>query len=41
MRPVSRSRTNKYKSAKSFRKGVGQTKSVNVQMRPMRGGWRL
>lgn len=36
-----RSRVNKHKSAKSFRKHVGKTKYANVRVGPMRGGIRL
>lgn len=32
---------NKHKSAKQFRNNISRTKAANVQMGPMRGGWRL
>lgn len=35
-----RMRTNKRKSARSFRRNVSKTKAANMRM-PMRGGWRL
>lgn len=41
MRPVKRSGVSKSRSAKSFRRGVTRTKSPNVAVMPMRGGWRL
>lgn len=41
MKPVSRGHVNKHKSAKSFARNTRTTKSANVQMGPMRGGWRL
>lgn len=40
MRPLKRAGVSKYKSARHFRKHVGQTKAANVRG-PMRGGWRL
>jgi hypothetical protein len=36
-----RKSVNKYKSAKSFRKQAGKTKSLNMRHAPMRGGYRL
>lgn len=41
MRPVKRSRVNKHKSARSFRKNVSRTKAANMSGAPMRGGIRL
>jgi hypothetical protein len=41
MRPLSRKPVNKKKSAKTFRKNVGRTKSINLRNPgPMRGGIR-
>lgn len=40
MRPSRRIPTNKYRSARSFRRSSNRTKGANVAM-PMRGGWRL
>jgi len=36
-----RSPVNKGSSARSFRKGVSKTKSINMRGAPMRGGIRL
>lgn len=36
-----RKSVNKRRSAKSFRRNVGRTKSANVRSAPQRGGWRL
>lgn len=36
-----RRHVNKHHSAKSFRRQVGKTKSINVAPPPMRGGFRL
>ena len=36
-----RSRINKYKGAKKFRRQSRQTKLANLRHMPMRGGWRL
>jgi hypothetical protein len=36
-----RKHVNKSKSAKSYRKQVGKTKSINMRHAPMRGGYRL
>lgn len=36
-----RSRVNKYRSARKFRKATARTKSINVAPQPQRGGWRL
>lgn len=41
MRPVQRFGANKHRSAKSFRRNVSHTKSINVRPSPMRGGFRL
>ena len=41
MRPVSRSHVNKGRSAKHFRGQVSRTHPKNLNVRPMRGGWRL
>lgn len=32
---------NKYRSAKGFRRNVSKTHRKNMQMKPLRGGWRL
>lgn len=36
-----RKHVNKNKSARSFRRNVGRTKSPNIRSAPQRGGWRL
>jgi len=41
MKPLSRNRVNKHKSAKRFKKNVSHTKAANMKLNPMRGGWRL
>lgn len=41
MRPVQRSRVNKFQSAKKFRGQSHRTKVQNLRGTPMRGGWRL
>lgn len=41
MRPLYRSGVNKGRSARKFRSQVKRTKGANIQMGPMRGGWRL
>jgi hypothetical protein len=41
MMSLHRKHVNKRKSAKSFRRNVKRTKSVNVRSAPQRGGWRL
>lgn len=41
MRPLKRHGVNKRRSAGKFRGQVGRTKMANVQVMPMRGGWRL
>lgn len=41
MRPLKRGGVNKRHSAKKFRKNVSRTKAANMQVMPMRGGWRL
>ena len=32
---------NKYRAAKSFKRGVQKTKAANLRFNPMRGGWRM
>lgn len=41
MKPLSRGRVSKVRSARRFRAQVGRTKAPNVARVPMRGGWRL
>lgn len=41
MRPISRGRVSKTRSARSFRRHTTRTKSANIRSNPMRGGWRL
>lgn len=41
MRPVSRGRVGKGRSARQFRKNTRRTKAANMSPRPMRGGIRL
>lgn len=41
MRPVSRQRVNKQRSARQFRRNTSRTKSPNVRGAPMRGGLRF
>ncbi|WNK13594.1 MAG: hypothetical protein [Microvirus sp.] len=41
MRPSRRMPVNKGRSARTFRKNVGRTAAANIQVTPMRGGWRL
>lgn len=41
MRPVKRYGVNKRASAGKFRSGVSRTKAANLNVTPMRGGWRL
>jgi hypothetical protein len=41
MKVLHRKSVNKHKAAKSFRRGVGKTKLVNLQHKPQRGGYRL
>lgn len=41
MRPLNRKPVSKYRSAKAFKRDVKTTKAANVQVTPMRGGWRL
>jgi len=36
-----RSHVNKARGARNFRHAVGRTHPRNMQMSPMRGGWRL
>lgn len=37
---LKRSRVNKRRSARIFRKGISRTKAANM-IQPQRGGWRL
>ncbi|WNK14604.1 MAG: hypothetical protein [Microvirus sp.] len=41
MKPSSRHRVNKHKSARSFRGKVARTHGKNMAQAPMRGGWRM
>lgn len=41
MRPVSRSPVNKHRSARQFQRNTRTVAAANMQMGPMRGGWRL
>jgi len=41
MRPLSRKPVNKMRSAKRFKTHVKRTKAANMNINPMRGGWRL
>lgn len=41
MRPVSRSHVNKHASARQFKRNVRTVAAANMQIGPMRGGWRL
>ena len=41
MRPLARKPVSKYKSAKRFKSHVKRTKAANMNINPMRGGWRL
>jgi hypothetical protein len=41
MNGMYRKPVNKRKSAKSYSKQVGRTKSINMKRAPMRGGYRL
>ena len=41
MKPLSRGRVSKGRSARRFRAQSARTKAPNVQHMPMRGGWRL
>lgn len=41
MRPSSRGRVNKGRSARKFRSAIQRTKSANMAGGTMRGGWRL
>lgn len=36
-----RRRVNKSRSARKFRRNVGRTKSMNMRVTPMRGGFRI
>lgn len=41
MRPLKRAPVSKGKSSAKFRRQVGRTKGANMQVTPMRGGFRL
>lgn len=41
MRPLKRSGVSKQGAAAKFKRGARHAKAANVQMGPMRGGWRL
>jgi len=41
MKPLSRKPVNKRASAHRFKSHVGRTKAANININPMRGGWRL
>jgi hypothetical protein len=41
MKPLSRHKVSKYRSASKFKRNVRKTKAANMQLNPMRGGWRL
>ena len=41
MRPVRRSSVSKSRSARQFRGQIRRTKKANINVNPMRGGWRL
>lgn len=41
MKPVRRMAVSKGRSSSQFRRNVGRTKAANLQINPMRGGWRL
>lgn len=41
MKPLNRKPVNKHHSAKKFASHTRHTKAPNMQMAPMRGGWRL
>jgi len=41
MKTLTRHPTNKYKSAKQFKKNTRRTKGANVQTNPQRGGYRF
>lgn len=41
MRPLARKPVNKKYSAKRFKSHVKRTKAANMNINPMRGGWRL
>lgn len=41
MRPTKRSGVSKGRSARQFRRNTTRTKSPNMSLMPMRGGWRL
>lgn len=41
MKPLTRHSQNKRAAAGHFRHNVQHTKAANMQVNPMRGGWRL
>lgn len=41
MKPSRRMPVSKGKSSGQFKRNVGRTKAANLQINPMRGGWRL
>lgn len=41
MKPLTRHPVNKHKAAAKFRSHGTHTKAANLQVTPMRGGWRL
>ena len=41
MRPLKRRAVSKHKSVRHFRKSAHRTKAANMQLAPLRGGWRL
>lgn len=41
MKPLKRSPVNKRRSARKFRSQSKRTKAPNLNVNPMRGGWRL
>ena len=41
MKPLSRGRVSKHRSARKFRAQSSRTKAPNMRAVPMRGGWRL
>lgn len=41
MKPLTRHKVNKHKAAGKFKHQVQHTKAANLNVTPMRGGWRL
>jgi hypothetical protein len=41
MKPSSRHKVSKGRSARKFRGQVSRTSRANIALRPMRGGWRF